>query len=157
MGLEIERKFLVAGDSWRDEVACSAVFRQGYLSTNAKATVRVRVVNDETAYVTIKGPVTGISRAEFEYKVPVADAFEILQFAQPHVVEKRRHYIPRDGVTWEVDVFDGLHAGLVLAEVELADAEQDVVLPEWIGPDVSADGRYANASLSRAPGVPARK
>jgi len=86
--------------------------------------------------------------------VPVADALEMLAMAAPHVVEKRRHIVPFGGLTWEVDVFEGRHAGLVMAEVELQSEDQRVELPAWVGREVTDDDRYFNASLSRADGVP---
>ena len=154
MGREIERKFLVVSDGWRAEATDSALLRQGYLSSNAKATVRVRTKDDERAVLTLKGATQGISRAEYEYEIPIADARELLGMAEPHVIEKRRYRVPHAGLIWEVDVFSGRHAGLILAEVELTDERQAVVLPEWVGTEVSHDDRYNNASLSRADGIP---
>lgn len=154
MGLEIERKFLVTGDGWRGAATTSSALRQGYLSTNAKATVRIRIIDDARAVLTLKGPTSGISRAEFEYDVPLDEGRALLEMARPEVVEKRRYEVPHGGLTWEVDVFEGGHAGLVMAEVELSHAGQHVALPDWIGREVSHDDRYANASLSRTPGVP---
>ncbi|MBJ3784037.1 CYTH domain-containing protein [Devosia sediminis] len=154
MAEEIERKFLVKGDAWRGEATGSSALRQGYLSSSAKATVRIRIFDDERAVLTLKGPTSGISRAEFEYDVPLADGRTLLEMARPHVVEKRRFEVPHGGLVWEVDVFEGAHAGLVMAEVELESADQAVDMPDWIGREVSHDDRYFNASLSRVPGVP---
>lgn len=154
MGIEIERKFLVTGEGWRALATGSSAMRQGYLSTNAKATVRIRIIDDVRAVLTLKGPTTGISRAEFEYEVPLDEGRALLEMARPEVVEKRRFEVPFGGLVWEVDVFEGSHAGLVMAEVELADADQLVALPDWAGLEVSHDDRYANASLSRNPGIP---
>ena len=78
----------------------------------------------------------------------------MLDLAQPNVVEKTRYLVPHGGLTWEVDVFAGAHAGLVMAEVELETADQAIDLPDWAGHEVSHDDRYANASLARVPGVP---
>lgn len=155
MAIEIERKFLVCDESWRASVEESRAIRQGYLSTSAKATVRIRVYDDAEAFLTLKGPADGISRSEFEYPVPLDDGRELLEMSRPHVVEKRRHHVRHGGLLWEVDVFEGAHEGLVIAEVELEHAEQAVDLPGWVGQEVSDDDRYANASLSRHPGVPA--
>lgn len=154
MSIEIERKFLVTGQAWRDLTTGSASLRQGYLSTSAKATVRIRLLDDTRAVLTLKGPTQGLVRAEFEYDVPLDEGRALLDMARPHVVEKRRHIVPFAGHVWEVDVFEGAHEGLVLAEVELASADEHVALPEWVGLEVSQDDRYANASLSRRPGVP---
>lgn len=154
MAQEIERKFLVTGDGWTALATGSALLRQGYLSSNAKATVRVRSKDDRKAVLTLKGAAQGISRAEYEYDIPIEDARELLAMAAPHVVEKRRHVVPFGGLIWEVDVFEGRHAGLVLAEVELESEDQAVTLPDWVGAEVSTDERYFNASLSRSEGVP---
>lgn len=154
MAQEIERKFLVSGDGWRSLETSSALLRQGYLSSNAKATVRVRSKNDDRAVITLKGAAQGITRSEFEYDIPIEDAREMLAMAEPHVLEKRRHIVPFGGLTWEIDVFEGRHAGLVLAEVELESEDQVVELPDWIGEEVTHDDRYYNASLSRSDTLP---
>ncbi|WEJ60048.1 CYTH domain-containing protein [Devosia sp. FJ2-5-3] len=154
MAVEIERKFLVTSDSWRPLATSASALRQGYLSTNAKATVRIRIIDDASAVLTLKGPTSGISRAEFEYEVPLEEGRVLLDMARPEVVEKRRYEVPFGGLIWEVDVFEGGHAGLIMAEVELTHADQLVELPDWVGREVSHDDRYANASLSRNPGVP---
>lgn len=154
MAQEIERKFLVVSDVWKQHVTGSTLLRQGYLSSNAKATVRVRTQDDSEAVVTIKGPPRGISRAEYEYAIPMEDAREMLGLAEPNTVEKRRHLVPFAGLVWEVDVFEGRHAGLVLAEVELTHEKEQVPLPPWVGDEVTQDDRYNNASLARADGPP---
>ena len=154
MAEEIERKCLVVSDDWKQGSTGSKLLRQGYLSSNAKATVRVRTRDDSEAMVTIKGATRGMSRAEYEYEVPIADAREMLVMAEPHVLQKRRHIVPFAGLTWEVDVFEGRHAGLVIAEVELENEDQAIELPGWIGREVTDDDRYYNASLSRADAPP---
>lgn len=154
MAQEIERKFLISGDGWMSAVESSARLQQGYLSTSAKATVRVRIYDDSKAVLTLKGKQEGISRSEFEYAIPLEDARELMEMAKPNIIEKRRHKVPFGAHVWEVDVFEGQHAGLVLAEVEMRSADEHVELPPWIGREVSNDDRYANASLSRNPGVP---
>lgn len=150
MAEEIERKFLVVSGAWRALAQSSSLLRQGYLSSNAKATVRVRIWDDGVARLTLKGAVRGMARAEYEYEIPMPDALEMLAMAEPHVLEKRRYLVPFGGLTWEVDVFEGRHAGLVIAEVELASQDQQVELPDWVGQEVTYDDRYYNASLSRA-------
>jgi adenylate cyclase len=155
MGREIERKFLIKGDGWRGLVENSRLIRQGYLSSNAKATVRVRTWDDEKAALTLKGPTSGASRAEYEYEIPIDDARELMEMARPHIVEKRRHEVPFGGLVWEIDVFEGRHEGLVIAEVELESEDAEVEMPDWVGIEVTEDDRYFNASLSRNEGVPA--
>ena len=154
MAIEIERKFLVMGEGWRRLATKSTQIRQGYLSSNAKATVRVRSKDDQEALITLKGAVRGMTRAEYEYEIPISDARELLVMAEPHVIEKVRHLVPFGGLVWEVDEFAGRHEGLVIAEVELESEGQAVELPEWIGREVTEDDRYYNASLSRAEGRP---
>lgn len=154
MAQEIERKFLVRNDGWKALAQSSSLLRQGYLSSNSKATVRVRSWDDKQAALTLKGKSSGMTRAEYEYDIPMDDAREMLEMAQPHVLEKRRHLVPIGGLTWEVDVFEGRHAGLVIAEVELTSEDQAVDLPDWVGIEVTDDDRYYNASLSRINGSP---
>lgn len=154
MAQEIERKFLVTGDGWKALAESSSLLRQGYLSSNAKATVRVRSWDDARAALTLKGKASGMTRAEYEYEVPMDDAREMLEMARPHVLEKRRHIVPFGGLTWEIDVFEGRHAGLTIAEVELDSEDQAVKLPDWVGTEVTDDERYYNASLSRSDGIP---
>ena len=154
MAQEIERKFIVVGDGWKGLAQSSSLLRQGYLSSNAKATVRVRTWDDREARLTLKGASKGMVRSEYEYDIPMGDALEMLAMAEPHVLEKRRHLVPFEGLLWEVDVFEGRHAGLIVAEVELDAADQAVTLPDWVGTEVTEDDRYYNASLSRSDGVP---
>ncbi|MNL31803.1 CYTH domain protein [compost metagenome] len=154
MAEEIERKFLVSKPGWHQPDLQGQRIVQGYLSSNAKATVRVRLIDDARAVLTIKGPAQGISRSEFEYAIPLDDARSMLELAKPHIVAKTRYEIPHGGHVWEVDVFEGAHEGLVVAEVELDSEDEAIDPPDWIGIEVSHDDRFANASLSRTPGVP---
>ena len=154
MAREIERKFLVASDGWRAAADAGEELLQGYLSSNAKATVRVRIFDGKRAVLTLKGPAEGYTRAEFEYEIPLQDARELMELARPHVIEKRRFAVRHGAMVWEVDVFAGQHAGLVIAEIELDEETQVIDLPDWIGREVSDDGRYYNASLSRADAPP---
>ncbi len=150
MGKEIERKFLVKGEAWK-ALAAGTVYRQGYLSTVKERTVRVRTVG-EKGFLTIKGVTTGVTRAEFEYEVPAADANAMLDgLCEKPLVEKTRYRIPLDGYTWEVDEFHGDNDGLVVAEVELKSADEKPPLPEWVGEDVSSDPRYFNSNLVKKP------
>lgn len=149
MGQEIERKFLVTGDGWR-EGAEGALYRQGYLAKDAERTVRVRIAGDQ-AYLTIKGRTTGTSRAEYEYEIPLKDAEELLRMCDGPLVEKTRHKVKHAGHTWEVDVFHGDNDGLIMAEVELESEDDEVEMPEWAGKEVSDDARYYNSSLSKKP------
>ncbi|MEH2135236.1 CYTH domain-containing protein [Nostoc sp.] len=150
MAKEIERKYLVRGDSWRG-LAEGSVYRQGYIATQDKTTVRIRIVG-EKSYLTIKGPSIKYSRLEFEYPIPVKDAQEILEtLCERPFVEKVRFKIEFGGLIWEIDEFDGVNKGLILAEVELNDENQQIELPNWIGQEVSDDSRYFNSNLVKHP------
>ena len=151
MGVEIERKFLVADDSWRAGVQSSQRVVQGYLATTDRATVRARV-KGERGYLTIKGMTKGITRSEYEYEIDADDAERIIaSFAEGPVIDKVRHLVPVGDHTWEVDVFAGENEGLVMAEVELADTAEDFQLPGWAGLEVSDDPRYYNVNLAAHP------
>ena len=150
MGVEIERKFLVRDDSWRPADRSERLC-QGYISTGPPASVRVRIAGD-SAILNIKRQTGTITRDEFEYPIPVVDAVAILGgLCTGHPVEKTRHYVAFAGLTWEVDIFEGLNVGLVVAEVELEREEQDCPLPPWVGDEVSRDSRYLNSQLALRP------
>jgi len=150
MALEIERKFLVIDDSWKPQVVRSHVLKQGYLASSPGPTVRIRT-SDESAFLTIKGKTIGFSRVEFEYEVPMEEALDLLKLSANTPIEKTRYIIKADGHVWEIDVFEGANQGLVLAEVELRSEDEQVVLPSWIGSEVSHDSRYINSYLSQNP------
>lgn len=149
MPSEIERKFLVADDSWRDGSPGIRI-SQGYLSQDPERTVRVRI-GGENAWLTIKGRTHGITRAEFEYSIPVAEARDLLALCLPSVIDKTRHEVHVAGHTWEIDVFHGDNDGLVVAEVELEDESISPELPPWVGKEVSDDARYYNSCLATRP------
>ncbi len=150
MGIEIERKFLVAGEGWRQMSTSRTCFNQGYLSRDPARTVRVRIAGD-SAFLTIKGATRGATRAEFEYGIPPADARQLLAMSDGPVVEKVRHLCPHAGMTWEVDEFLGANAGLVVAEIELQSEGQAFDRPSWLGEEVTGDARYVNANLAVRP------
>jgi CYTH domain-containing protein len=149
MGTEIERKFLVVDPSVVDGLT-GTVIREGYLSRVPERTVRIRRTGDR-GVITIKGASSGASRSEWEYEIPAGDADAMLEICEGAVVDKIRYLIDVAGRTWEVDVFAGANAGLVMAEVELDREDAVVVLPDWAGLEVTDDPRYYNASLSRHP------
>lgn len=149
MPVEIERKFLVRNDGWRDLAVC-VPFRQGYLQTRP-CTVRVRT-EGERGVLTIKGSTQNYTRSEFEYVIPFDDATALLDtLALRPLIHKCRYTIPHDGDIWVVDEFFEENAGLVLAEIELTCESQTFALPSWIGAEVTHDPRYANASLVSHP------
>ncbi len=148
MAKEIERKFLVAGEGWRERAEGGRSLRQGYLAVTEKLAVRVRILDDAEARLTFKSAEAGTTRAEFEYPIPLDDARDLLTLATGIVIEKRRHLVPLGGLTWEVDVFEGAHAGLVIAEIELPAEDTPFERPDWLGREVTEDRRYYNASLA---------
>ncbi|MFN4237640.1 MAG: CYTH domain-containing protein [Vogesella sp.] len=149
MAVEIERRFRVNSDAWRG-LAEGVRYRQGYLSVEKERTVRVRVVGDQ-AWLTLKGQISDISRHEFEYTIPVAEAQTIMDAMCPMVVDKLRYRIELGGFVWEVDEFFGENAGLVLAEIELPSEDTPFDKPAWLGEEVTFDGRFTNAYLSKNP------
>lgn len=148
MSKEIERKFLVKDNSFVAMAAEKRRISQGYLSTDADATVRVRVA-DGRAWLTVKGRNAGAVRDEWEYAIPEADAEEMLdRCCGGRRVDKTRYIVPFGGRVWEVDVFAGRLAGLSVTEVELDSAEAAVELPPFAGREVTDDARYYNSVLS---------
>jgi adenylate cyclase len=150
MAKEIERKYLVTGQGWKAG-AQGTVYRQGYLSSLKERVVRVRTIESK-GFLTIKGITKGVSRSEFEYEISVEDANTMLdEICEKPLIEKKRYKIAIGSLVFEVDEFFGENAGLVVAEVELADEKQKIDLPAWIGEEVSADPRYFNSNLIRHP------
>jgi adenylate cyclase len=151
MGREIERKFLLTADTWRGLATGSLFFCQGYLCSDKKSAVRVRIAQN-TAFLTIKAAVSDLTRLEFEYPLPLEDAKSMLeQLADKPLVEKIRYTVPYCGLIWEVDEFLGANAGLTLAEVELSSEDQSIEKPAWIGREVTTDSRYYNVNLAKNP------
>ena len=151
MATEIERKFLVEGDAWRAAADEGTPYLQGYLASGEGATVRVRMAGPK-GKLTIKGKSQGIARAEYEYSIPAADAEAMLRtLCKGHLVEKTRYRIPVGAHVWELDVFAGANAGLVMAEVELGAEDEAFERPAWAAREVSDDARYFNAYLARRP------
>lgn len=151
MALEIERKFCVTGDSWKLCVTRTRGLRQAYLTKNGRLSVRVRVDGNETGTLTIKAARSGIQRHEYEYAIPLADAEELMLHREGSIISKVRHIVPIDGLNWEIDVFDGENAGLVIAEIELDRPDRHFERPEWLGDEVTDDRRYYNADLAKTP------
>jgi adenylate cyclase len=151
MAIEIERKFLVNGEGWKAGIIRSKGLRQAYLARQGKASIRVRVVDDTAATLTVKSRGASTSRLEFEYPIPVADAITLLELRDGDVLSKVRHEVGANGLTWEIDVFGGDNAGLVIAEVELTHRQQMLSLPPWVGREITHDERYYNSRLANLP------
>lgn len=148
MGVEIERKFLVKGEPWL--AVPGVAYRQGYLNRDKARTVRVRIAG-KTAFLTVKGQSVGATRAEFEYPIPMEDAKALLALCDGPLIEKTRYLLDHAGTRWELDVFAGDNAGLVVAEVELESEDQVFARPDWLGEEVTQDVRYFNSNLAQHP------
>lgn len=150
MAKEIERKFLVKGEAWR-ELAKGTHYRQGYLNSAKERTVRIRTIDDK-AFMTVKGPTVGVTRMEFEYEIPHADCVTMLEnLAEKPIIEKKRYKIAQGEFVWEIDEFLGVNEGLIVAEIELPSEDTVFEKPEWIGDEVSGDPRYFNSNLVKTP------
>lgn len=151
MPIEIERKFLLANEDWRDEVVRSSRIRQGYLGKIDKASVRIRVQGDK-ANINVKSATLSMRRMEYEYEIPLDEAEEMLDQLCAHPqVDKTRYIVERGQHVWEIDEFYGDNSGLIVAEVELADEHESIDKPIWLGQEVTADPRYYNVNLVKHP------
>jgi len=148
--IEIERKFLVISDDWKRSVVKSVRIRDGLVAYEDGRKVRVRITQDR-ATIAIKGPHSTISRSEYEYEIPTSDAAEIQRtMCDGRILEKVRHRVPHAGLTWEIDVYEGILEGVVFAEVEIDREDRAVELPVWIGAEVTGDHRYSKIALEQA-------
>lgn len=152
MQQEIERKFLVIGDGWRAAAGAGKICCQGYITSGpSSATVRARLLGEQ-GFLTIKGPTQNMSRPEFEYEIPAADAEYLIEnLCGDRLVSKKRYTLEVNGMTWEIDEFAGLNEGLIVAEIELESEDQSFSRPAWLGAEVTFDPRYTNAVLARHP------
>lgn len=152
MSQEIERKFLVKDDSYKQMASSFSHIIQGYICRTTGRTVRVRL-RDEKAYLTIKGPSPdgGLSRYEWEHEIPGREALELMQLCERGVIDKVRYLVPYGGHTFEVDEFFGANEGLVMAEVELDAVDEAFERPPFLGEEVTGDRRYYNSCLTASP------
>jgi adenylate cyclase len=151
MSFEIERKFLVCGDEWRQAAVERMAIRQAYLAPNGKASVRIRIIDNTSATLTVKSRPVALRRLELEYPIPTLEAEALMQLRHGSVVEKMRHRLPYGDLAWEVDVFAGENSGLVIAEIELRSERQPIELPCWIGEEITGQAQYYNGSLAERP------
>ncbi len=149
MAKEIERKFLVSNTAMLRDLKGDRI-AQGYLNTNPERTVRVRIMNSE-AWITIKSKTVGISRDEFEYPIPVADAEQLLMLCETTPINKKRYPLRDKNKDWVIDEFFDDNQGLVIAEIELTHEKEPIDKPDWLGEEVSDDQRYFNSALSKKP------
>jgi len=148
MAKEIERKFLVLNDDWRRSALSATAFRQAYIASMPDRSVRVRLMDGNRALLTLKVGKSAMTRDEYEYEIPLADAEDMMTNAIGVVIEKTRHTLSHAGYLWEIDVYEGAYRGLVVAEVEMRSETDTPALPGWLGPEVTGDRRYSNQSLA---------
>jgi|SRR5262245_4561154 len=151
MAFEIERKFLVRGQEWRSFAQAETRLRQAYLAAGDKCSTRVRIKDDVAASVTIKAKGAGLRRLEVEYPISLIDGEALMSLRQSSLIEKVRHQVPWRQHTWEIDVFGGDNAGLIVAEIELRDERESFERPPWLGLEVTGQPRYYNSSLAQRP------
>ena len=151
MAIEIEHKFLLANNDWREHITRSVKYRQGYLSSQATSSIRIRI-SDDHAWLNIKSATIGTHRHEYEYEIPLPDANEIINMlCRKPIIEKTRHFVHHDGNTWEIDEFEGSNQGLCVAEIELPEIGKIFSKPHWLAEEVTHDLRYYNNNLAIHP------
>ncbi|MGR9085573.1 MAG: CYTH domain-containing protein [Gammaproteobacteria bacterium] len=151
MAIEVEHKFLIANEEWRQHIQRSVKYRQGYLSSLPTSSIRIRI-GDDQAWLNIKSATIGNRRHEYEYSIPLPDAHEILDtLCGKPLIEKTRYFVEDNGMIWEIDEFEGENKGLIVAEIELKEAGASFFKPSWLGPEVTDDLRYYNNNLAVYP------
>ena len=150
MGLEIEKKFLIKNDNWKETVLEEKEISQGYLSANPNRTVRVRIMGKD-GFITIKSKSKSSVRSEFEYEIPIDDAKELMELCEKPILAKTRHFVKHENHNWEIDVFEKENKGLVVAEIELTRENESFLIPDWIGNEVTEETKYYNSQLIQNP------
>ncbi len=150
MTIEIERRFLLKNDSWRALAGEPEIMRQGYLSVEKERTIRVRIIGNR-AWLTLKGYISDVARSEFEYEIPLPHAETMMRTMCPFKLEKRRYKINYQGFVFEIDEYFGENVPLIVAELELPDEDAAFAKPEWLGEEITCNGRFTNAYLSKHP------
>jgi adenylate cyclase len=151
MSFEIERKFLVRSEEWRPLATEYKDIRQAYLVWESKSSVRIRIIDNATATLTVKSRPVELRRLELEYPIPILEAEALMPLRKGAIVEKARYRLPCGDLAWEIDVFSGDNAGLVIAEIELRHERQPIELPSWIGEEVTGNQLYYNGYLAQHP------
>lgn len=151
MADEIERKFLVRGEAWREAADRGCLIEQAYLALTDAVSIRIRIRDTVAATLTIKSRAVALRRQEFEFVIPVDQAAELITLRTGSLIEKMRYKVPCGDLVWEIDVFEGTNAGLVIAEIELEREDQAFELPAWLGEEITGTARYYNASLAGCP------
>jgi CYTH domain-containing protein len=151
MSTEIEHKYLIKAEVWKDIIPDESIeIKQAYILTDPDKTIRIRTKGTQ-GFITIKGKTIGASRLEFEYEIPIEDAYELIDKFSTNLIEKTRHIVLYERKIWEVDEFKGANEGLFVAEIELTDETEIYSLPIWVDQNITNDHRYANSSLAMKP------
>ena len=150
MTVEIERRFLLADDSWREAASEPLVLQQGYLSVEKERTIRVRIIGSQ-AWLTLKGYISDMTRSEFEYEIPLVHAQAMMADMCPFKMEKYRYRVEFEGFVYEIDKYLGDNAPLIVAEIELPSEDTEFPKPSWLGQEITSDGKFTNAYLSKHP------
>ena len=149
-GIEIERRFLLKNDAWKAVAGTPCLMSQGYLSVEKERIIRLRIIGNR-AWLTLKGYISDVSRSEFEYEIPVADAQTMMDTMCPFCLEKHRYEVSYQGFVFEIDEYFGDNAPLIVAELELPAEDTPFPRPDWLGEEITSDGRFTNAYLSKHP------
>ena len=149
-GIEIERRFLLKNDAWKAVAGAPCLMSQGYLSVEKERTMRLRIIGNR-AWLTLKGYISDVSRSEFEYEIPVVDAQTMMDTMCPFRLEKHRYEVNYQGFVFEIDEYFGDNAPLIVAELELPAEDTPFPRPDWLGEEITSDGRFTNAYLSKHP------
>ena len=151
MGIEIERRFLVENEDWKDQVILSENFSQAYLnSSEDEWATRVRIIDNKKGYITLKSSLNGLINYEFEYSIPRKDALELIQLSK-YKITKTRYQLKINNKNWVVDLFDGSNSSLKIAEIELNSQSEEIQVPSWCGQEITGIKSLSNASLAKTP------
>ena len=151
MGIEIERRFLIANEDWKSQIILREDFNQGYLNSKVDEwSTRVRVIDNKKGYITLKSSLNGLKNYEFEYSIPIKDAIELIKFSK-YKITKTRYQLKINKKDWVVDVFDGSNSSLKIAEIELNSESDEIQVPTWCGEEITGIKSLSNASLAITP------
>ena len=151
MGIEIERRFLVKSEDWKSKVILTQDIRQAYLNSSVDEwATRIRIINNNAAYITLKSSLNGLVNNEFEYSIPIKDAIELIKLSKYKII-KTRYQLKINNKTWVVDLFDGSNFSLKIAEIELISESEEIQVPSWCGKEITGLKLLSNASLAKIP------
>ena len=151
MAIEIERRFLVETEDWKSQVILSEDFSQAYLNSNSDNwTIRIRIIDNNQAYITLKSSINGLVNHEFEYPIPQKDAVELFNLSK-YKINKTRYQLKVNEKNWIIDSFGGLNSTLTIAEIELNSEMEEIHVPSWCGQEITGIKSLSNASLAKTP------